>query len=105
MDKESIVLELSRSHILPLDREDIFSIHMEEEARTITMAPRMGMGMQEAMARTVPTHQPQPRETWAKSLALSARRLDIMPMNVLKPRMEMAMEALGRSRTLSIGDR
>ena len=29
----------------------------------------------------------------------------IMPMNVLNPRMEMAMEALGRSRTLSIGDR
>ena len=29
MDKESIIQELSRSHVLPLDREDIFSIPME----------------------------------------------------------------------------
>ena len=43
--------------------------------------------------------------TPAKSLALGARRPDIMPMNVLNPRMEMVMEALGRSRTLSTGDR
>ena len=34
-----------------------------EEARTIIMAPRMVMGMEEATTRTVPTHQHQPRET------------------------------------------
>ena len=53
--------ELNRSHILPLDCEDIFSIPMEEVARTIIMAPRMVMGMEKATARTAPTHQPQPR--------------------------------------------
>ena len=42
---------------------DIFSIPMGEVARTITMAPRMVMGMEEAMDRTAPTHQPQPRRT------------------------------------------
>ena len=63
MDKESIIQELSRSHVLPLDREDIFSIPMEEVARTLTMAPGMVMGMEEAMARIAPTHQPQPRRT------------------------------------------
>ena len=105
MDKGSTILELRRSHVLPRNREDIFNIPMEEVARTITMAPRMVMGMEEATARTAPTHQPQPKETRAKSLALSARRPDIMPTNVLNHRMEMAMEALGRSRTLSTGDR
>ena len=55
--------ELSRSHVLPLDREDIFSIPMEEVARTITMAPTMVMAMEEATARTAPTPQPQPRRT------------------------------------------
>ena len=63
MDKGSTIQELSRSHVLPLDREDIFSILMEEVARTITMAPGMVMGMEEATARIVPTRQPQPRET------------------------------------------
>ena len=63
MDKESTIQEFSRSHVLPLYREDIFSIPMEEVARTIIMSPRMVMGMEEAIARTVPTHQPQPRET------------------------------------------
>ena len=63
MDKGSTIQELSRSHDLPLDREDIFSIPMEEVARTITMAPRMVMGMEETMARIAPTHQPQPRRT------------------------------------------
>ena len=62
MDKGSTILELSRSHDLPLGREDIFSIPMEEVARTITMALRMVMGMEEAMARTAAPHQPQPRE-------------------------------------------
>ena len=61
--QKSTIQELSRSHVLPLDREDIFSIPMEEEARTITMAPGMVMGMEEATARTTPTHQPQPRKT------------------------------------------
>ena len=63
MDKESTIQEPSRSHVLPLDREDIFSIPMEEVVRTITMAPGMVMGMEEVTARTAPTHQPQPRET------------------------------------------
>ena len=51
MDKGSTILELSRSHVLPLDREDIFSIPMEEVARTITMAPRIVMEMEEVTAR------------------------------------------------------
>ena len=63
MDKESTIQELSRSHVLPLVREDIFSIPMEEVSRTIITAPRMVMGMEEATARTGPHHQPQPRKT------------------------------------------
>ncbi len=63
MDKGSTIQELSRNHVLPLDREDIFSTPMEEVARIITMAPRMVMAMEEATVRTVPTYQPQPRET------------------------------------------
>src|SRR3954468_18967847 len=59
----SITQELSRSPVLPLNREFIFSIPMEEVARTTIMAPRMVMGMEEATVRTVPPHQPQPRET------------------------------------------
>ena len=105
MDKGSTILELSRSHVLPQNREDICSISMEEGVRIIIMAPRMVIGMGGATVRIVPTHQPQPRETLAKSLVISVRRPNIMPMNVLKPRMEMVMEALGRSRTLSTGDR
>ena len=46
-----------------LDQEDIFSIPTEEVARTITMAPRMVMAMEEAMDRTAAPHQPQPRWT------------------------------------------
>ena len=61
MDKESTIQELNRSHVLPLDREDIFSILMEEGALTNIVFPRMVMGMEEATARTAPTHQPQPR--------------------------------------------
>ena len=60
MDRESTILELSRSHVLPRNREDIFSIPMEE-VRTTIMAPRMVMGMEEATGRTVITHLPQPR--------------------------------------------
>ena len=63
MHKESTIQELSRSHDLPLGWEDIFSIPMEELVCTITMAPGMAMGMEEATARTAPTHQPQPRKT------------------------------------------
>ena len=62
MDKGSTILELSRSHVIPRNREDHFSIPMEE-VRTTIMAPRMVMGMEEATARTVPTLQPQLRET------------------------------------------
>ena len=62
-NRKSTIQELSRSHDLPLDREDIFSIPMEEVARTITMAPGVVMGMEEATARIAPTHQPQPRKT------------------------------------------
>ena len=55
MDKGNTIQELSRSHVLPRNWEDIFSIPMEEEVRTIIVAPRMGMGMEEATVRTVPT--------------------------------------------------
>ena len=62
-DKGSTILELSRSHVLPRNREDSFSIPMEEVVRTTIMAPRMVMGTEEATARTIPTLQPQLRET------------------------------------------
>ena len=61
MDNGSTIQGLSRSHVLPLDWEDILSIPMEEVARTITIAPRMVIGMEEATARTVPTQQHPPR--------------------------------------------
>ena len=66
MEKGSIILELSRSLVLPLTREDTFTITMEaiipmEEVRITIVAPRMGMGMEEAAARTVPTRQRPPR--------------------------------------------
>ena len=60
MDKGSTILELSRSHVLPLDREDMF-ITMEatpimEEVTIIILAQGMGMGMgmEQATIRTVP---------------------------------------------------
>ena len=67
MDKGSIILELSRDPVSPRTREDPFSITMEvtttmEEVCTIIVAPRMGMGMEEAAARTVPTWQHPPRK-------------------------------------------
>ena len=66
MGKESIILELSRSLVLPRTREDPFNITMEvtittEEVRTTIVAPRMAMRMEEAAARTVPTQQRLPR--------------------------------------------
>ena len=60
MDKGSTIQELSRSHVLPLDREDIFSIPMEEVARTTIMATRMVMGMEEATAE--PDHPINPSQ-------------------------------------------
>ena len=65
MEKESTIQELSRSLVLPQTREDT-SITMEatptmEEVLKITMAPRMGMGMEKAAARTVPTPLHPPR--------------------------------------------
>ena len=100
MDKGSTIQELSRGLVLPRTREDLFSIPMEEGVRTTIVAPRMVMGMEEATDRIVPTHQHQPRGIPVSS----ARRLDIMPLNVLKLRMEMSMEALARSRTLLTRD-
>ena len=66
MDKGSTIQELSRDLILPRTREDTSTITMEaiipmEEVRITIVAPRMGMGMEEAMARTVPTQQCLPR--------------------------------------------
>ena len=61
MDKGSTILELSRSRDLLRNREDSFSIPMEEVVRTTIMAPRMVMGMEEATDRTVITQLPQPR--------------------------------------------
>ena len=68
MDKGSTIQELSRGPVLLQTREDTFTITMEaiilmEGFRITIVVPRMGMGMEEAMARIVPTHQPQPRET------------------------------------------
>ena len=68
MDKGSKIHELNRDHVLPRTREDTLTITMEatismEEVRITIMAPRMGMGMgmEEATARTVPTQQRPPR--------------------------------------------
>ena len=76
-----------------------------EEVPITTMGLRMETGMEQAAIRTALTQPHPPRRIKVTLLVTSAGRLDIMPMNVLKPRMEMAMEALGRSRTLSTGDR
>ena len=66
MDKGSTIQELSRGPVLPRTREDTFTITMEvtipmEGVLTTIVAPRMGMGMEEATARTVPTQQRPPR--------------------------------------------
>ena len=60
MGKGSIILELSRDPILPRTREDTFTITMEVTipmggVLTTIVSPKMGMGMEEAMASTVPT--------------------------------------------------
>ena len=66
MDKGSTIQELSRDLVLPRTQEDTLTITMEatitmEEVLIIIVGPRMGMGMEEAAARTVPTRQRPPR--------------------------------------------
>ena len=61
MDKGSKILEPSRDPVSSRTREDLF-ITMEatlimEEVRTIIVAPRMVMVMEEVADRTVPTRQ------------------------------------------------
>ena len=58
MDKGSTIQELSRDLVLPRTREDTFTITMEaiilmEGFRITIVAPRMGMVMEKAIARTV----------------------------------------------------
>ena len=67
MDKGNTILELSRSLVLPRTQEDLFSITMEvtltmEGFCTTIVAPRMGMVMEEAADKTVPTRQHPPRK-------------------------------------------
>ena len=67
INKGSTILELSRSLVLPRTREDIAILTTEdiptmEEVHIITVALRIGMGMEETTARIVPTHQPQLRK-------------------------------------------
>ena len=66
MDKGSTILELSRDPVLSRTREDPFNITMEvtitmEGFRTTIVAQGMGMVMEEATARTIPTQQRLPR--------------------------------------------
>ena len=103
MDRGSIILELSRNYALPRSQEGNFSILTEEAARTIIMAQRMEAGMEEAMDKAAPTRQHHPRQTCVISLVISVVRLGIMQMIAQKLKMEMAMEAQERSRTLSTG--
>ena len=105
----STILELSRSLALPLIPE-VTPITMEailtmEEVRMTTVAPRMEMGMEQAATRTALTQPHPPRRTKVTLLVSSAERLDTTPLSALSQRMEMAMEALGRSPTLSTGDK
>ena len=59
MDKGSTIQELSRSLVLPQTREDIpitiEAIPTMEEICTTTVAPRMEMGMEQAVIRTALT--------------------------------------------------
>ena len=68
MDKGSTMQELSRDLVLPRTREDILTTTMEatltmEEVRILIVAPRMGMGMEVAAARAIPTQERPPRRT------------------------------------------
>ena len=76
-----------------------------EAIRITTVAPRMGMEMEEATDITVPTQQHPPGRIKVTLLVSSAGRLDTTPPNAPKQRMEMAMEVLGRSPTLLTEDR
>ena len=75
-----------------------------EEFRIAIMALGMEMGVEQAV-RIALTQAHPPRRTKVMLLVSSAGRLDTMPMSVLNSRMEMAMEALGRSPTLSTRDK
>ena len=108
MDKGSTILELSRSLALSLTRE-VTHITMEailimEEAHITIVALRMETGMEQAAIRTALTQPHPPRRIKVTLLVSSARRRDIMLLIVPKPKMEMAMEDLGRSRTRSTKD-
>ena len=68
MDKGSTIQELNRNPVLPQIREETFTITVEviiqrEGFRITIVAPRMRMGMrmEEAAARTVPTPLHPPR--------------------------------------------
>ena len=76
-----------------------------EEVCITTVAPRMEIGMEQAVIRTALTQPHLRRRTKVTLLVSSAGRLDTTPMSALGQRMEMAMEALGRSPTLSTGDK
>ena len=76
-----------------------------EEVRITTVAPRMEMGMEQVAIRTALTQQRPPRRTKVTLLVSSAGRLDTTTPIAQSQRMEMAMEALGRSPTLSTGDK
>ena len=76
-----------------------------EGVTMIILAQGMGMGMEQATIRTVPTQPHPPREIKVTLLALSAGRLDTMPRSALKRIMEMAMGALGRSPIHSTKDK
>ena len=80
------------------------AITIIEEVRITTMALGMEMGVAQAV-RTALTQAHPPRRIKAMLLVSSAGRLDTMPMRALNSRMEMAMEALERSPTLSTRDK
>ena len=86
MDMGGTLQELSRSPAIPCTQEDITTtmedIRTMEEVRTPVVALRMEMGMEEATIRTVPTSRHQSRGIRVTLPISSARRLDIIPMNV-----------------------
>ena len=65
MDKGGTIQELSRNLVLPRTREDIpitmDDITTMEEVRINTVAPRMEMGMEQAVIRTALTQPHPPR--------------------------------------------
>ena len=102
MDKEGIIMEPNRSPDSLRIREDI---PITMEFPTTTMALRIEMGMEQVVTGAA-LPRPHPlRRISAISPVSSAGRMDTTPLSALKRRMGMAMEALGRSPTLSIGDK